>query len=167
DEDFARSAESFNDNFDRLTKAGKGFLLQVLGPIMPDLVKLTEELVKGAKAVIPMVRGFVDFIRQSKLLQSALTLLTGKGLLVGLGALGKWVTSVGGLTMALRKLMGVVLRFIAPMLILEDLLVFLAGGKSLLGEKLDEWFDEGTADKVRATAKEISDSVMGLFAELK
>lgn len=160
EDDFARSAEGFNDNLDRLGKAGKGFLLQVLEPIMPSLVEFTELMVRGAKAAIPLVKQFVLFTKNSQLLTASIGMLGGKALLLGIANFGKFAG-------ILRVATAAAFRFLLPLLLLEDLIVFLAGGKSKLGEKLDKWFGEGTADKVRASVKELSDEVVGLFERFR
>lgn len=155
DEDFATGAEAFNDNIARLKKGGQGLLLQFLQPMLPVLLELSNELVKVAKQVIPVVREFVTWVRHTKLLDAALLVLSGKALKVGLGLITKWIAGVGGLTGALRGLMRLAFRVVAPFLILEDVLTFLAGGKSLLGRKLDDWLGDGTSDKVRDFIAEI------------
>lgn len=159
DDGFAASAEEFNDNMTRLTKAGQGFLLQVLGPMMPDLVDLTEELVRGAKAAIPMVKSLVTFARESTVLKTAVVALTGKGLLAGIGATGKWMKTVGGLSGVLKTLTGTVFRLLLPLVALDEVVGFLSGDDSLIGDWLDEQFGEGTADKVRDLTLQVGDFV--------
>lgn len=166
DDDFARSAESFNDNMDRLTKSGKGLIMQFLGPVLPGLVDMTGEMVKGAKAVIPMVREFVRWTKESTLLQTAIVALTGKGLAMGIAKVISWTKGVGGLTGALRILGRVVWRTILPLMALDDVLGFLAGDDSFIGRRLDEWFGEGTADNVRKTVQKVSDVILDTLQDI-
>jgi hypothetical protein len=49
----------------------------------------------------------------------------------------------------LRTAAGAALRFLAPLLIIEDFLVFLAGGKSVFGRVFEEMFGAGGAEKAR------------------
>lgn len=149
DEDFARNAEAFDDNIDRLKKGFKGFVIQGLGPILPDLIDLTNYLVQGAKATIPMVKGFISFIKQTKILQAALALLGFKGLGFLTKYLGGVVTKMGGLRGVFARIIPLVWKFIAPLLILEDIFVFLAGGDSAIGKTMDKIFGDGTQGDVR------------------
>lgn len=155
DEDFARSAEQFDDNIDRMHKGFKGLVIQGLGPLLPDLIALTGQMVAGAKATIPYVRGFVRFVRETKILQGVLAMLSLKGIGVVAKALGGWVTKMGGLSGLLTRVIPLVWKFLAPLFILEDLLTFMSGGKSLFGEKLDEWFGPGTAKGVQRVFDQI------------
>lgn len=167
--EFVADVQDFNDNLARLKMGGQGLLLQFFKPMLPALLEFSQELVRAAKAVIPVVREFVAWIRQTKLLQAAMTLLAGKGLLVGLTAIGKWAVAAGGLTGILQRLLAVVARFLLPLLLLEDVIVFLAGGKSLLGEKLDDWFGPGTSGAVREfflAFKNAPDDIRQAFASL-
>lgn len=145
DDEFAAGAEEFNDNMTRLTKAGQGFLTQVLGPIMPELVHLSNELIKASKAAIPLVKQFVAIAKQSHLLASG-------GLLIA-------ITNFAKLGAVIKVATSAALRFLVPLLAIDDLLTFLAGGDSYLGEKLDEWFGDGTADKVRASLQGLTEDV--------
>lgn len=159
DDDFVKGATEYEKNAKRLTMAGQGLLLQFVRPLLPALVDFSESLVGIAKQVIPVVREFVSWIRQTKLLQTALLVLSGKALMMGVGLLTKWIAGVGGLSGALTALARLVLRVVAPFLILEDAITFLAGGKSLLGRKLDDWLGDGTSDKVRSFIGEIGNFV--------
>lgn len=159
EDDFARSAEGFNDNLDRLGKAGKGFLLQVLEPIMPSLVEFTELMVRGAKAAIPMVKQFVAFTKNSRLLEAAVAMLAGKALVIGIANFGK-------LAGVLKLATSAAFRFLLPLVAIDDIIGFLAGDDSSIGRRLDEWFGEGTADNVRKTLQEISDAVRGTLQDI-
>jgi hypothetical protein len=55
----AKSAAKFNDNLVRLQSAFDGLILEAIGPIIPQLVQLTETLLELAKAGSP-VRQFIS-----------------------------------------------------------------------------------------------------------
>lgn len=152
DDAFIENAESVNDNIDRLKKGLTGVVIQALGPLLPDIVELTEDL-------IGLTKQFIDLTRNSKVIQATL---------VGLGAKGVFVLAkqLGGLGGALKSLRGLVLRTILPFLVLEDALVFLSGGDSAIGEGLDAAFGEGTASKVRDWCNSVLAEVQGFFTDL-
>lgn len=155
DEDFARGAEAFDDNVDRLTKGFKGLVIQGLGPILPDLIDLTGHLVAGAKATVPMVRGVMRFVRETHFLQAALAILSLKGFGALAAMTGSWLTKLGGLQGVLARVTAVLWKTVAPLLILEDLLTFMSGGESAFGEMLDRTFGEGTAKNVQRVFDQI------------
>jgi hypothetical protein len=113
--------------------------------IMPTLAGLAHEAVEIVKAIR-------EWTKNTKIIEAAT---------VGFGIRGvlSLVKHLGGLGGILRVLQGVLFRTIAPMLLLEDLFVFFAGGKSALGETLDKAFGKGTQEKVRGLFKEISDGI--------
>lgn len=162
DEDFARNAEKFDDNVDRLKKGLRGFVVQGLGPILPDLIDLTGQMVAGTKAVIPYIRGFIRFTRETRFLQAALAMLGFKGFVFGTVKLAGFVKGLGGLRGMLTRLIALTWRWLAPLLLIEDFFVFMSGGKSAIGKTLDKVFGDGTADKLREQVSELA----GSFKEL-
>jgi hypothetical protein len=70
--------------------------------------------------------------------------------------------ALGGFGSALRIVGGFALRTLAPLLALEDFLVFLAGGESVTGELVDEIFGEGS----EAKAQEFVAKTTKAFGEL-
>lgn len=141
-EDFVDGATEANDNIDRLKLGLRGLGIQAIAPLLPDIVALTGMIGK-------FVRGAVRWTKETRVVQAALSMLTGRGVLALLGAGGRLVTSLGGWGAAFTKLRGIVFRVLAPFLALEDLMVFLAGGKSVIGELLDAAFGSGAQDKIR------------------
>lgn len=160
DDEFAAGAEEFNDNMTRLTKAGQGFLTQVLGPILPELVDLSQALVRSAKETIPLVKQFVAFTKQGNLLQTVLGGLVSGAVVLGIGKFAK-------LAGILKTVTGAALRFMLPLVAIDEIIGFLSGDDSLIGRKLDEWFDAGTADKVRENIKAFAADVFDFFSRLK
>lgn len=159
DEAFVQKSRKFEMNMGKLQKGFKGLVIQGLGPLLPHLIDLSQSLVEGAKATIPMVKGFVRFIRETKALQAVLAVLSAKGLSVVVQGFLGWVKSMGGLRSILLRVLPLVWKFIAPMLILEDFLVFLAGGESAFGKVLDNVFGKGTAQKVRDLAISVGEFI--------
>ncbi len=128
DEAFLENAQEVNDNVDRLKVGLRGLAIQVIGPMLPDLVKLT----KGA---IEIAKGFIAWVKQTNVTRGVVTALAIKALPLLIGGL--------------RQLGMFALRAVAPFLILEDAIGFLAGDDSVLGEALDKIFGAGTADVAR------------------
>jgi ribosomal protein L12E/L44/L45/RPP1/RPP2 len=58
--DLAKQTEEFNDNLTRLGQAADGFKVQILGAILPSLVKLTDGLVDARKAYGGFLSAFLD-----------------------------------------------------------------------------------------------------------
>lgn len=128
DEAFLENAQEFNDNTDRLKLGLRGLTIQVLGPLLPELVKLSEYLISGAKSLIAIVK-------QTNVGQAVFS--------------GLAVKALPALTSGLRSLAGSVWRTVLPFLALDDALTFLAGGDSLIGRGLDKVFGAGAADESR------------------
>lgn len=160
DDEFADGSKEVTKNLTRLSMAGKGLLLQVLKPLLPDLLDLSKDLIRGAKAVMPLVKQFVTFAKETGLVQKSVQLLASGALAIGIANFGKLAGVIRSATVAAAK-------FLIPALLIEDLIVFLAGGKSLIGRKLDDFFGAGTADKVRESIKEMATAVYEFFGRVK
>jgi hypothetical protein len=132
-------------------------MVQAIGPLLPGLVSVTEALIDGAKAVVPMFRGFIRFVRETKFLEVALGALSVKGLIMGAKALTAYIAKLGGLKAVFMRLLPFIFKVIAPLLILEDLLSFATGGKSAIGELLDKAFGPGTGEKIQAIIAKIAE----------
>lgn len=131
DSDFLQSAQEVNDNVDRLKLAFTGLFVQGLGPLLPGLVELSQGLVEVAKG------GGGEFVSALKDGVSASFNVV--------RSIAKIAKGTGFLGAELR-LVGKVARLaIQPLLQIEDFLVLLAGGKSVLGEDLDRAFGPGAS----------------------
>lgn len=128
DSAFLDNAQEVNDNVDRLKLGFRGLAIQVIGPMLPELVELTH----GAIAVS---KGFVAWIKQTNVTRGVVTALGIKALPLVIGGL--------------KTLGSVALRTVAPFLLLEDAVGFLAGDDSVIGEALDKIFGSGTGDAAR------------------
>ncbi len=155
DDAFLENAQEVNDNVDRLKLGVKGLAIQIIGPILPGLVKLTQVFISGAKSLIGWIKG-------GKVLQAALATLAGNGIYKLLTSIPALVARFGTLQAILLRVGVFVARFIAPFLILEDIFVFLAGGKSAIGKGLDAAFGPGTAKNIQALVAEMV-KFFGLF----
>lgn len=155
DEAFLKDAQEVNDNVDRLKLGFKGLAIQVLSAVLPAITQFSAQAVKA-------IKGVVSWVRSTKLIQAALLGLTSGGIYKLLTSLPALIARFGGLRVILGRLALFVLRFIAPLLILEDILVFLAGGKSAIGRGLDAAFGPGTAKNIQNLVAELV-KFFGLF----
>lgn len=154
DDAFIENSEEVLHNTDRLKKGLRGLAIQAIGPLLPDLAKLTEKGVELTRELIPL-------IKHTEAFKAGLALLTGKGVAALLGKLA----GGGGLIGVLKTLGAFALETLAPFLLLEDAFVFLSGGKSVTGDLLDKAFGKGTAKRVLDDIHEISDDFNTLFSD--
>ena len=150
DEAFLKNAQEFNDNFDRMKLGLRGLAIQVIGPMLPGLVRLSEQIVAGTKA-------FIGWVKGTTLVRAGLTALSLKGVSSLLTAIPQLIARFGGLSAILRRAWLFALRFLAPVLLLDDALGFLAGDDSAIGAALDKVFGEGTQEKVRQLIGQLVD----------
>jgi hypothetical protein len=140
--DFADQSDELNDNIARLELSWRSFKVMVVAQIVPAITTLVE---KGTK--------LSNWVRQTlphtKLLETAVAGLAVKGVL-------QLSSSLGPLNARLLQLSGTILKVVLPLLALEDFLVFLAGGESLIGDAFDAAFGPGGQAKVRAFGGEVA-----------
>jgi hypothetical protein len=146
DDAFLANAQEYNDNVDRLKLGLKGLAIQVIGPLLPEMSNLSQRMVANIKA-------FVAWFKEGKRVEAVLKGVSIAGVLGLVRAGGALIARMGGLRAAFMMLGRVVLRVAAPLVALEDLLVFLAGGDSLIGRMIDKAFGAGSQDKVRNFVK--------------
>lgn len=150
-DDFARQSEEFGSNLTRLERGVRGLAIQILGPLLPYLIKLSDAAVAFTKVAVRVVRQMRDWAAQTAALEAALTMLT----VSGIGALAKAAATLlvrmGGLKGMFLRLLPFVWKFVLPFLALEDLFVFLMGGSSALGKAIDAIFGDGSAEEFRQT----------------
>jgi hypothetical protein len=142
DDAFLDNAQEVNDNVDRLKLGMHGLAIQILGPILPGLVRLTTGAISATK-------GFVALIKQTNIVRG------------GIGALA--VKTIPLLMPLLSSLGAVALEVVAPFLILEDALGFLVGDDSVLGDTLDRLGGAGTGDAVRKWCEEAGTAIKSTF----
>src|SRR5690606_36076611 len=151
DEAFLENAQAFNDNFDRMKLAIRGVAIQAIGPLLPKLVDF-------AQKATGLVKSIREWMQNSRMLEDVM---------IGLGskAIVAVISKLGGLGGAFQKLVPFVTRALLPLLALEDMLVFLAGGESVLGDMMDAAFGSGTQEKVRATIGEITAGMLSVVQQ--
>jgi hypothetical protein len=142
DEAFLQNAQEVNDNVDRLKLGMRGLAIQVIGPLLPELVHLSQFLISGAKS-------FIAITKQTKVANALL-----------LGVALKTLPMLAG---GLGTLASFALEVVAPFLILEDALTFLSGGDSLIGDGLEKAFGSGTGDMVRKWCENAGADIKGTF----
>lgn len=117
----------------------------------------------AGKRAVDMVGGYENAL---KLLSVAIGTIVGYGLI---GKVGGLISKIGGLSAVLGgvnlKLAGMVLLVTAVFLIFDDLIAFMQGRDSLLGDIIDA--AGGDQQKVRDTLNGIKDSVEGFFDKAK
>lgn len=152
-EDFIENAAQVKDETDRLHFIWQSFKVTIAGSILPTVRSLATGLVGLAKPLLAVVR-------HSEALKAGAIALGVKGLAL-------LSSKIGPLGAAFRVLGGFILRTLLPLIILEDFLVFLAGGDSLIGRAIDKAFGAGTADKVRSWVSDVKKEVLGFIDDLK
>jgi len=143
DDAFLNNSDEINDNITKLKGGLTGIAKAALAPLLPHLVSFTKQGVE-------IVKGIVKWVKGTKLLQAITIGFAAKGVMALVRAGGMLVAKLGGWRALFLRLGSVILKTILPLLILEDIIVFLSGGKSALGKGLDAAFGEGTQEKVRA-----------------
>lgn len=154
-EEFAKNAQDFNDDMARMELGFKGLMIQGLGPLLPGLTELMQIGTGFLKSVIGITKEMGGWLQQTKLLEAGLALLTVKGVAMLVAGLGKAITGIGGVRMAFMRLLPFLFKVLAPMLILEDLFIFLAGGQSAFGAGINKIFGDGKAESFRETILDI------------
>lgn len=144
DEAFLEDAQEVNDNIDRLKLGVRGLAISVLKEVLPGISAFAKQAVEAGKS-------FIGWIKGTRIIQAGLVALSAKGIGLLLRSVPMLIAKFGGLTSTLAALGRFVLRTILPFLLLEDAIVFLAGGKSAIGKGLDKIFGDGTAEAARAS----------------
>jgi hypothetical protein len=157
DDAFLTGADDFNDNITKLKGGLQGLMLQVLGPLLPDLVSISQSMVRATKAGLAWLKG-------TRLLQAVLTGFSIKGVMALATAIPALILKMGGWRLAFATLGRFILRTLLPLIALEDIIGFLAGDDSSLGAFLDRQFGKGTQEKVRAFFSLVA-NLFGAFVE--
>lgn len=161
------AAKENRANLARLSIVWNGLTTQIGALLLPVLAQLT-------KALVPVFVWFKNITKHTHLFRAAALVLGGGGLFTLVRRFG----SLGGalkaampfLRMFGKQLLTTALaaaKVVLPLLILEDFLVFLSGGKSAFGEILDKVFGKGTADKVRQWITDIKARFLEFLDDVK
>lgn len=157
------SAKGFTDAWE----TAKIEMLALAGPVLKDL--LIPMMLGLVKAFTGAAKAIAAFVRP---LSFATNGLAGFALIAArfLGTLNALVTLGGGWGRVIagwgRALAGLALRLapvVAAFLVLEDILVFFAGGDSLIGRALDKAFGKGTGKGVQKTIQDLTDAFKDLW----
>lgn len=143
DDAFLENAQEFNDNIDRMKLGVRGLAMQIIGPILPGLVRLTAGAIQATK-------GFMAWVKQTTFVRTALSGLSIKGVMSLASAIPKLLARFGGLSAILGRAALFAARFVAPLLLLDDAIGFFEGDDSVIGTWVDKAFGAGSQDKVRA-----------------
>lgn len=165
--DSVAAAKSNRESWGRLKLIWSGLANQLGALLLPLVADLS-------KALVPVAVWLKNLTHHTHLFRAAAVVLGGGGLFT-------LVRRFGGLSGALKAAMPYLRLFaaqlwkvslaafkvVAPILILEDFLVFLAGGKSAFGEILDKVFGKGTQERVRRWIQELIDSASKFFDHIR
>lgn len=142
DDAFLNNSDEINDNLAKVKKGLTGIAVEALRPLLPYLVELTQN-------GVAVVKSFVAWVKETKVLQSVMIALGSRGV-VGLARVtGSLIARFGGLRGVLARVLPLLLRFVAPILAIDEALGFLQGRPSALGRELDRAFGAGTSEKIR------------------
>jgi hypothetical protein len=147
DQEFIKNSKAATNEMKLLERQLKGVGVSVLMDILPALRDF-------ARWVTPVAKGVRDLVKNSNLLTAALGVGAGAGislLLANLTKLGSVMAGAGR----------IFLRFILPLLVLDDIITFLRGGKSVLGDILDGMFGVGASKSVLEGLKKVWDGLAG------
>lgn len=152
-EETGKSAEEFNDNLTRVQFIWKSFTIGVLTAVLPTLVQMSRHLIGAAKSTIM-------FLKQGKAVEAVFAGAALRGLIF-------MSSKIGPLGAGLKMLTAQFFKVIVPLLILEDLLVFLSGGDSAFGRLVEKVFGIGTSEKIRGFVSEVWGAFTTLVTRLR
>jgi hypothetical protein len=145
----AARLEEVGSALERGGKKWKALKDRAIVAILPLLEKVAGAFEAVSKWVLRMGK-------ETKALQTIFGALVAGGLFRLVTMFGAWIVKVGGARAALallgnglRTAAGFAFRFLMPLLLIEDFLTFLAGGKSVFGRAFEEILGPGGANKIR------------------
>ncbi len=145
-DDFVQKSSDFQDNIDRLKVSGTSLASSLLGPLLPVFNELSTAVIGFVRSITEQSTGSNIITEVAHSVVNILKVFTRMNTQTGF--LSKIVTGFGVIFRAMAPTYRALLRF-------EDLLVFLTGGKSLLGEGIDKQFGKGSQQKVLAYFEEM------------
>lgn len=144
-EETIKAADAYGDNLLRLNVAATSLKSTLGNEILPVL----SDIVRFIAKTIGKIR---EFAKGTEL---------AKGTMIALGVAG-----VAGLTALLAPFAPIIAAVSALSLGLDDLINFLEGNDSLIGDALNKFLGEGGAEKVRTYLNDIGNEVANFFADL-
>jgi len=148
DRDFIAASTAAHNEMALFERQLKGVGAEVVLSVLPALRDFVRWLT-------PVVKGVRDAVRNSNILTTALT---------AAGAVGvvKLVNNFGKLVSVLKVGARAVLRFVLPLLILDDVISFLKGEGSVIGDVIDSMFGMGSAQLVAEGLRDSWQALVGI-----
>jgi hypothetical protein len=135
-DDFIDKAKVVEEQERATDEAVKQLKIGVASELLPVLIKFLKWLSNASTALVKIAK-------HTKIFQVIAVAMGTKGLMM-------LITRFGGLRKILELVGKQFLTTILPLLLVEDLIVFLMGGHSAIGDLIDAAFGEGSAKKVQA-----------------
>ncbi len=126
DEEFVENADKVGDNLDRLRLLSTSLKSAIGNVLLPVIDRVLTKLIDWGKVMMRVLKGS-EFIRASLILLATVSAITAAQ------ALLPWVP--------------VVLLFVGLAAVIDEIYNLMTGGKSIIGEWLDEWLGVGTVDR--------------------
>ncbi len=139
-EELVKNADELDDNLTRLQFSMLG-LKSVMGNV---LLPVIDRVVRG---IIGFVTATQKFLRANRFIQLSLTLLTAAVLAWGIANLWATRKTIAAWLKAAAPFIAIAAVLLLVAAALDDVHSLLTGGKSLLGQYIDEWFGIGKADE--------------------
>jgi hypothetical protein len=156
-EDFIAASKETDKEMRKLEWSLKAVGVQILAGVLPPLRGFVRWLT-------PVIKGVRELTKNSNILTVTLGVLGYVGIGKLFARVGKLITRFGGLGNVLKAARRILLQFILPMLVLDDLLSFLKGEGSVIGDILDAMLGAGAAQKA---AEGLRDSWQALIGVVK
>ena len=155
DDAFLERAGEIDDQMHRLNVAWTTAKVRIAGVLLPVVKSISTFLTQASVA-------FSKVTKDSNLTQSAFVLMGAAGVVQA----SRLIQAFGGFA-AIGKIF---LRWLLPLglalVALDELITFVKGGDTVLGEMLDKAFGAGTQEKVRGFFKAVQTEVAGFFSDL-
>lgn len=154
DKDFIQAATAAKNEMALFERQMDGVGAQIILSVLPSL----RDFVRW---ITPVAKGVRNLVRESNAFGAALGVIGTFGISKLLTYLPQLMARFGGFTGLVTRAGGIFLRFILPFLILDDVITFLRGGKSVLGDILDGMFGIGSSKKVLDALEDTWDGLAG------
>lgn len=153
-EDFIQASADADDKMLLAGKVFEALKARVIGFTIEGIIWATEKLTEFGKWLGEVTKGMSLGTLAFAAGAVAVSLYATK-LNTAITAGGGWTRVLGGMARGAGGVVKTMAPLIAQFLLLEDLLVFFAGGRSVTGRLLDSAFGEGTGKGVQKTIKEL------------
>jgi hypothetical protein len=154
DDEFIKAASAAQNEMALFGRQLDGVGAQIVLAVLPSL----REFVRW---VTPLAKGIRNLVRDSSMLWAALGVGAQVGVSKAIAVVGKLITRFGGFTNIVKAGGRILLRFVLPFLVLDDIITFLRGGKSVFGDILDGMLGVGTSKAVLESLKAAWEGLSG------